>query len=145
MDEHNCKQGRVQSSFTVMHCKSLAWIAREDRRREDKTAWKRLFFTAGDDLTGAQWMLSIEGQVVVPPHPNFVAGIAALFASYYNFNLLYQEQASCTLEFIQRCFIGINPTIGKKGGKVSAKKSNTVNPHVCTLLKCLMDFEWLSV
>ncbi|KAG9273476.1 hypothetical protein AMEX_G547 [Astyanax mexicanus] len=99
----------------------------------------------GDDLTGAQWMLSIEGQVVVPPHPNFVAGIAALFASYYNFNLLYQEQASCTLEFIQRCFIGINPTIGKKGGKVSAKKSNTVNPHVCTLLKCLMDFEWLSV
>nr|XP_005158438.1 uncharacterized protein LOC101885684 [Danio rerio] len=109
----------------------------------------------GDILTATQWMLSIEGQVVVGPHPNFIAGFAALFSSYYNFNLVYQEQASCTLEFVQRCFVGINPPTGtkaatakiggKKGGKVSEKRNHTVNPHVCTLLRKLMDFEWLSM
>ncbi|RXN22864.1 hypothetical protein ROHU_006550 [Labeo rohita] len=55
----------------------------------------------GEILTATQWMLSIEGQVVVNPHPNFVAGFAALFASCI-FNLVYQHEASCTLEFIQR-------------------------------------------
>lgn len=48
------------------------------------------------------WMLSVEKQVVIPPRPNFSAGLAALFSTYYNFNLEYQEKASCTLEFIQR-------------------------------------------
>ncbi|MGL4645725.1 MAG: hypothetical protein ACRCVL_01195, partial [Cetobacterium sp.] len=56
----------------------------------------------GEILTATQWMLSIEGQVVVNPHPNLVAGFAALFVSYYNFNLVYQEEASSTLEFVQR-------------------------------------------
>ncbi|KAL1252211.1 hypothetical protein QQF64_020007 [Cirrhinus molitorella] len=40
--------------------------------------------------------------MIVNPHPNIVAGFAALFASYYNFNLVYQEEASSTLEFVQR-------------------------------------------
>ena len=53
-------------------------------------------------LTATQWMLSIKGQVVVPPHPNFVTGMAVFFSSYYNFNLVYKKQAFCTLEFIQR-------------------------------------------
>nr|XP_055063835.1 uncharacterized protein LOC129446653 [Misgurnus anguillicaudatus] len=107
----------------------------------------------GELLTASVWMLSIEGQVVVPPHPNFVAGMAALFSSYYNFNLVYQEQASCTLEFIQRCFIGLNPSSGtkttkvlsQKSGKVQEKKNNCVNPHVSSLLKRLIDFEWLQL
>ncbi|CAL8290569.1 unnamed protein product [Merluccius merluccius] len=97
----------------------------------------------GDVLTATQWMLSIEGQVVVPPHPKFVAGVAAFFASFYIFNLVYQEQASCTLEFIQRCFIGLNPTSGTKTAKLVSRSS--VNPHVSSLLRRLMDFEWLSV
>nr|XP_055062817.1 uncharacterized protein LOC129445849 [Misgurnus anguillicaudatus] len=109
----------------------------------------------GEILTATQWMLSIEGQVVVSPHPNLVAGFAALFAAYYNFNLVYQEEASSTLEFVQRCFVGINPTTGtktattkvggRKSGKASEKRNNTVNPHVCTLLRKLMDFEWLRM
>ena len=61
-----------------------------------------VYLYLGELLTASFWMLSIEGQVVLPPHPNFLAGVAALFSSYYNFNLVYQEQASCTLEFIQR-------------------------------------------
>ncbi|GAA6087997.1 uncharacterized protein LOC101885684, partial [Tachysurus ichikawai] len=56
----------------------------------------------GEILTATQWMLSIAGQVVVNPHPNLVAGFADLFASYYNFNLVYQEEASSTLELVQK-------------------------------------------
>ncbi|KAG1961310.1 hypothetical protein F2P79_005476 [Pimephales promelas] len=56
----------------------------------------------GEILTATQWMLSIEGQVVLNQHPNFMAEFATLFATYYNFNLVYQHEASCTLEFVQR-------------------------------------------
>ncbi len=38
-------------------------------------------------------MLTLEGQV------DFITGLAAIFASNYNFNLKYAEDASCTLEF----------------------------------------------
>ncbi|KAI7805649.1 hypothetical protein IRJ41_013298 [Triplophysa rosa] len=68
----------------------------------------------GEILTATQWTLSIEGQVVVNAHSSFVAGFAALFSSYYSFNLVYEEAASCTLEFIQRCFVLINPSTGTK-------------------------------
>lgn len=48
-------------------------------------------------------MLSVEGQVVCEgEQPNIVSGLAALFASFYNFNLQYQKEAACSLEFIQR-------------------------------------------
>ncbi|XP_076594907.1 uncharacterized protein LOC143325601 isoform X2 [Chaetodon auriga] len=88
----------------------------------------------GEVLTTTEWMLSIEGQVLVPPHPNFVAGLAALFSSYYNFNLVYQEQTAATLEFIQS---------GTKTAKLS-QRSGKVSPHVSSLLRRIMDFEWLS-
>lgn len=72
---------------------------------------------SGEVMKPRAWMLSIEGQVVMGPQANFVNGIAALFVSYYNFNLQYPEEASCTLEFIQRCFVGINPEKGSKAKK----------------------------
>uniref|UniRef100_A0A3B3RC51 Uncharacterized protein n=1 Tax=Paramormyrops kingsleyae TaxID=1676925 RepID=A0A3B3RC51_9TELE len=57
----------------------------------------------GQSLSNQRWMLSVEGQVVCEgEQPNIVSGLAALFASFYNFNLQYQEEAACTLEFIQR-------------------------------------------
>lgn len=61
-----------------------------------------VYLCLGDVLTATNWMLSIESQVVVGPHQNFVAGLAAFFSCYYIFNLVYQEEASNTLEFIQR-------------------------------------------
>lgn len=61
-----------------------------------------VYLCLGDVLKPTSWMLSIEGQVVVGPHQNIVAGMAVLFSSYYVFNLVYQEEASITLEFIQR-------------------------------------------
>ncbi|XP_076864064.1 uncharacterized protein LOC143516400 [Brachyhypopomus gauderio] len=109
----------------------------------------------GETLTSVTWVMSIEGQVVLSLHPNFVAGLANLFATFYNFNLEYQEEASCTLEFIQRCFVGINPTTGSKNstakvvskatGKVVEKKKHSMNANVCSLLRKLMDFDWLCM
>lgn len=51
-----------------------------------------------------------------------------------------------------RRFIGVNPergrktsqgrVVSKKTGKLVYKKATKVNPHVTTLLKNVMDFEW---
>ncbi|XP_046691613.1 uncharacterized protein si:dkey-15h8.17 isoform X1 [Silurus meridionalis] len=95
----------------------------------------------GDTLTPRAWMLSLEGQVVMGPHPDFTTGLAATFASYYNFNLKYADSGSCTLEFIQRRFLGINPETGTK----SKKQKGLINQQVCTLIRKLIDFEWMSV
>ncbi|XP_034554468.1 uncharacterized protein LOC117823392 [Notolabrus celidotus] len=107
----------------------------------------------GDEVTVGRWMISIEGHVICEGRQqSFISGLAALFATYYVFNLQYQEEAAKTLEFIQRRFIGINPERGskanhkkglsKKTGKLVQKKIETVNPKVATLLKNLTDFEW---
>ncbi|XP_072320750.1 uncharacterized protein [Eucyclogobius newberryi] len=99
------------------------------------------------------WKVSLEGSIVSDGiQPTFGTGLAAVFSTYYNFNLEYPDEAACTLEFIQRRFIGINPergtkitrgeVVSKKTGKVTVKKTSTVNPRVSTLLRKLMDFEW---
>ncbi|KAI9515826.1 hypothetical protein NQZ68_022180, partial [Dissostichus eleginoides] len=80
------------------------------------------------------WMLCIDQVVVTGPHDHFVQGIAALFASYYGFNLQYPEHGSSTLE----CFLGINPETGSK----PKKRHGNLNPHVSTFFRKLVDFEW---
>ncbi|XDV36886.1 hypothetical protein PO909_006601 [Leuciscus waleckii] len=93
----------------------------------------------GDMMKPSGWLISIEGHVVMGPHPFFLHGVAAFFSSYYVFNLEYPAAGSSTLEFIQRCFLGINPERGSK-----TKNRTTMNPHVSTLLRKLIDFEWAS-
>ncbi|XP_014829395.1 PREDICTED: uncharacterized protein LOC106907987 [Poecilia mexicana] len=106
----------------------------------------------GNEQALAGWMVSIEGHVVFEGvQPTFLTGLAAVFATFYIFNLQYQDEAAKTLEFIQRRFIGINPERGtktgngrmvsKKTGKIIQKKKQTVNTQVSTLIKNLMDFE----
>ncbi|KAK7158544.1 hypothetical protein R3I94_005001 [Phoxinus phoxinus] len=68
----------------------------------------------GDMMKPSGWLISIEGHVVMSPHPFFLHGVAAFFSSYYIFNLEYPAAGSSTLEFIQRCFLGINPERGLK-------------------------------
>ncbi|RXN37642.1 hypothetical protein ROHU_001863 [Labeo rohita] len=80
---------------------------------------------SGDMMKPSGWLLSIEGHVVMGPYPFFLHGVAAFFSSYYVFNLEYPAAGSSTLEFIQRCFLGINPERGSK-----TKKRTTMNPHV---------------
>ncbi|XP_072244940.1 uncharacterized protein [Leuresthes tenuis] len=99
------------------------------------------------------WRITLQGRVICESvTPTFATGLAAVFAIYYIFNLQYQEEAACTLEFIQRRFIGINPdrgskakrgkVVSKKKGVVVQKKSSAVNTRVSRLLKNLLDFEW---
>uniref|UniRef100_A0A672HZP7 Uncharacterized protein n=1 Tax=Salarias fasciatus TaxID=181472 RepID=A0A672HZP7_SALFA len=52
-------------------------------------------------ITARRWMRSIDHEVLCEGS-SFVLGLAVLFATYYNFNLHYQHDAACTLEFIQR-------------------------------------------
>lgn len=48
-------------------------------------------------------MISLEGHIICEGiQPTFLSGLAAVFSTYYIFNLQYQEDAACTLEFIQR-------------------------------------------
>ncbi|CAM4615012.1 unnamed protein product [Leuciscus chuanchicus] len=100
------------------------------------STWLRI---RGDMMKPSKWLISIEGHVVMGPHPFFLHGVAAFFSSYYVFNLEYPAAGSSTLEFIQRCFLGINPERGSK-----TKKRTTMNPNVSTLLRKLIDFEWAS-
>lgn len=56
----------------------------------------------GPASTG-RWMITLEGRVISEGGtPTFLTGLAAVFAIYYVFNLQYQDEAVCTLEFIQR-------------------------------------------
>ncbi|KAK4294678.1 hypothetical protein Pmani_000062 [Petrolisthes manimaculis] len=51
-----------------------------------------------------------------------IYALAMLFSSYYIFNIQYPSDAEATLEFIQRCMVGINPDRGHKAEK---KKNRT--------------------
>ncbi|KAK7896164.1 hypothetical protein WMY93_021489 [Mugilogobius chulae] len=72
------------------------------------------------------WKVSLEGTIISEGNPaNLRTGLATVFSTFYNFNLQYQEEAACTLEFIQRRFIGINPERGSKArrGEIVSKKT----------------------
>ena len=60
-----------------------------------------LIFFSGPVTQTDQWMMSIEKEVMCEG-TSFLLGLAVLFSSYYNFNMQYQHDAACTLEFIQR-------------------------------------------
>lgn len=65
-----------------------------------------LFFIGIEQMVHCRWMISIERHVICEgSNPAFASGLAALFAVFYIFNLKYQEEASKTLEFIQRLLL----------------------------------------
>lgn len=47
--------------------------------------------------------------------------IAIFFALYYNLNLEYPKQSSCTMEMVQQYFLKIHPNRGSKSGRQSSK------------------------
>lgn len=49
------------------------------------------------------WMVSAEGRVICEGvQPTFTSQLAAVFATFYIFNLQYQDEGVKTLDFIQR-------------------------------------------
>ncbi|XP_041837687.1 uncharacterized protein LOC121637536 [Melanotaenia boesemani] len=112
-----------------------------DVQRTEELPSTPCLIVQGELMKPRAWMLSIEERVVMGPHSNILNGLAALFASFYNLNLQYPEDSSCTLEFIQRCFLGINPESGSK----TKRKRGGINAHVSTLMRKLVDFEWQAM
>ncbi|XP_061919456.1 uncharacterized protein LOC133660199 isoform X2 [Entelurus aequoreus] len=67
------------------------------------TSPRLILLVAGDKVTIKRWMISMEGDVICEGvQPGFISGLAALLATYYVFNLEYQEEGARTLEFVQR-------------------------------------------
>ncbi|CAL8311020.1 unnamed protein product [Merluccius merluccius] len=87
----------------------------------------------GDMMKPSAWMLSVEGEVVMGPYETFMNGIAAVFASYYSFNLQYPGP------ILKYWALGINPETGSKS------KKKCINSNVSTLVRKLIDFsQWMS-
>ncbi|XP_057183314.1 uncharacterized protein LOC130549994 [Triplophysa rosa] len=87
-------------------------------------------------------MLSIDQRITTAHISTFISAICIMFGSYYCFNIHYPLELGSTLEFLQRCFFGINP---EKGTKVEWRKNKEqlpVNPRVLTLIADLADYEW---
>ncbi|XP_038059410.1 uncharacterized protein LOC119730514 [Patiria miniata] len=112
----------------------------------------RLIMKGNSILTALKWMLCIEGKVVcASSSTDFMTGLAFLFGSYYILNLEYQAEAATTLEFIQRCFMRINPESGskctakgksKRTGQEVQRKRELINCRVATFVRKLADHEW---
>nr|XP_033485765.1 uncharacterized protein LOC117258750 [Epinephelus lanceolatus] len=123
--------------------------------REMTLATTSRVIVLGNSLVSAtQWMVSMEGKVFYEPEQlhDFASALAVFFASYYIFNLEYQESASTTLEMIHRFFVRINPDVGtkcpaklgtsRKTGSVVKSKVASISSQVTTFLQRLTEFEW---
>lgn len=92
----------------------------------------------GVDVTKANsYMLCIDGTVVLEDIHNFLEGFTLMFSSYYCFNINYPKSAAATLEFVQRCFLGINPNCGSKA---DTKREN-INSKILSIMNKFSEFE----
>lgn len=91
----------------------------------------------GDSISNSsRFVLCIDKEIVNDKITNFITGVMMLFASYYCFNIHYPVEASATLEFMQRCLVGINPA------NKSGNRHLLIHPKVVTLLTRLVKFGW---
>uniref|UniRef100_A0A8C2FGN5 Uncharacterized protein n=1 Tax=Cyprinus carpio TaxID=7962 RepID=A0A8C2FGN5_CYPCA len=108
----------------------------------------RLIMLGHSIMTASKWMLSIEGNIILTldSSDTFITAFAVIFASYYIFNIEYQESAACTLELVQRFLVRINPEDGngvsKRIKRVVQRKVTAINPHFSSFIRSLMEFEW---
>ncbi|XP_028414156.1 uncharacterized protein LOC114537220 [Dendronephthya gigantea] len=94
----------------------------------------------GDELLGERCCLVVDGIVVNDSLTSIAEGMMMLFASYYVLNIAYPDELAATLEFIQRCFLNLNPEKGNKRSKKKGKQ-HSINPKVLTLANTLKDYQ----
>ncbi|XP_067659572.1 uncharacterized protein [Haliotis asinina] len=94
-------------------------------------------------LAGQHYTVMCDHLVISPRLNSFIDAFAMLFASFYVFNIEYQTGSAVTLEFIQRCFVRLNPEKGSKGCKEKRKKT-VMSAKVLKLINELADFEWIE-
>ncbi|XP_040070617.1 uncharacterized protein LOC115326229 [Ixodes scapularis] len=85
------------------------------------------------------YSLSIDETIVMEDLHLFERSLASLFSAYYVFNVAYPEEICATLEFIQRCFVGVNPDRGNRREK---KRKTCVHKKVLRLIADMAEFEW---
>ncbi|XP_064481099.1 uncharacterized protein LOC135394332 [Ornithodoros turicata] len=81
---------------------------------------------AGSPYTCRTFMVAADQQIVMTAISDFTNALCALMALYFVFNIAYPRQAEATLDFLQRCFLQINPERGTKA------KSKRRGPGVVT-------------
>ncbi|KAI9525229.1 hypothetical protein NQZ68_009909 [Dissostichus eleginoides] len=86
----------------------------------------------------------VDRNIVQDNIPSLVSALSMMFGSYYCFNIAYPSELASTLEFVQRCFLSINPEKGTKVEKTRTSRLQ-VNPRVLTLIQELSDHEWRDV
>ncbi|XP_054720576.1 LOW QUALITY PROTEIN: uncharacterized protein LOC129230201 [Uloborus diversus] len=93
-----------------------------------------------------EFMLTIDGVAVNSSIRDITMAVASWFASYSFFNCVYPAEFACTLEFFQRCFVGINPASGSKAERRVGKKFHRgVHPKILNLLKKVNEFDsWVN-
>ncbi|XP_048245216.1 uncharacterized protein LOC124118583 [Haliotis rufescens] len=129
---------KEESLFLVVDATKTATEVEE----ENSINWPRMVFLGDSYLNAEQFMVLVDGRVLVKRMTSFISSLAVLFGSYYVFNIQYPASAVATLEFMQRCFFEINPDKGSKANK--KKKTSAVNPRVLKLIHQLSSFEWTN-
>ncbi|KAK3882790.1 hypothetical protein Pcinc_012868 [Petrolisthes cinctipes] len=130
----------------MLSCSSLSVAVYVPTPRSDSDLERQLVNTpcliaVGTSLLMAdRFMLSIDGVIINNNFTNFRVALAMLFSSYYIFNIQYPSDAEATLEFIQRCMVGINPDRGHKAEKKKNRTHHTpVHSKVLALTNTLAD------
>ncbi|XP_042227354.1 uncharacterized protein LOC121869853 [Homarus americanus] len=86
-------------------------------------------------LCGNTFMLAIDGIIVNDHVSTFDSGLAMLSVAYYILNIKYPIETAATMEFIQRCFVGINSDRGSKiEVKLKGKRYTQVHPKVLSFI-----------
>ncbi|XP_072024574.1 uncharacterized protein [Amphiura filiformis] len=114
-------------------------VTKQDAEKLNTERKPPMLITCGDILTADRFMLNIDGEVVHWDLSSFPDALMMLFASYYVFSIEYGE-ACTTMEFVQRCMVGINPD---RGCKSAAKKKfrYSLNPKLLSLINSIQDYQ----
>ncbi|KAI7811278.1 hypothetical protein IRJ41_012513 [Triplophysa rosa] len=70
-----------------------------------------------------QFMLAVDRNIVNDDITSFISAVCLMFGSYYCSNINYPTELASVLEFLQRCFVIINPEKGNKGGGKENQKA----------------------
>ncbi|KAK6177816.1 hypothetical protein SNE40_015845 [Patella caerulea] len=112
--------------------------AREVEKHRSDSPCIAVLGTSPEDAT--EFMIVIDN-VVTTTTNSFKKAFTLYFGLYYVLNIEYPIQLSGILEFVQRCFVGINPD-GCKAAKSSKRKKSAVNTNVLRLITELTHYEW---
>ncbi|XP_064455222.1 uncharacterized protein LOC135366447 isoform X4 [Ornithodoros turicata] len=73
-----------------------------------------LIVCVGSPYRCRNFLIAADQQVVMSGISEFTDALSCLMAIYFVFNIAYPPQVQATLDFLQRCFLQINPELGTR-------------------------------